>query len=98
MGGLQGIGEFVVGHRFDLAAGQDVVGFQTSLTAHLAGNEIVVAGEDFHSDAVLLESFDCLGCRHLRWIEEGHITLENQVALILLGNQWQRVQVLVGDS
>ena len=44
VGGLQGIGEFVVGHRFDLAAEQDIVGFQTYLTAHLAGNEIVVAG------------------------------------------------------
>ena len=83
---------------FDLAAEQDIVGFQTYLTAHLAGNEIFLAGEDFHSDAVFLESFDRLGCRHLRWIEEGYITLEDQVALILLGNQRLRVQVLVGDS
>ena len=91
-----GFGEFVVGHRFDLAAEEDIVGFQAYLPADLAGHEIVVAGEDFHGDAVLLQRVDRLGCRVLRRIEKGDITLEDQVALILLGNQRLRCRGACG--
>ena len=47
-----GFGEFVVGHRLDLAAEENVVGVQADLPADLAGHEVVVAGQDFDGDAV----------------------------------------------
>ena len=39
----------------DLVAGDDLVVVETDAPAHVAGDEIVVAGQDLHGDAVALE-------------------------------------------
>ena len=45
---------------------------ETDLTADVLGNELVVAGEDLHHDAVAAERAERLGDSLHRRIEEGH--------------------------
>ena len=58
---------------------------QAHLVADLAGDEIVVAGQYFHDDAVLLQRGDGLGGGFLGRIQKGDVALENQVRFVRLG-------------
>ena len=95
---LRGHCQFVVGHRFDLGAQENVVGIKPHLTADFAGNQIIVAGQDFHGDAVSLQRLDSLCGRVLRGIEEGDVAFEDQVALVLFIDERLIAQMLVGDG
>ena len=52
--------------------------------ADLAGNEVVVAGQDLHGDPVVLERLDRCHGGLLRWIQKGDVAREDQLRLVVL--------------
>ena len=79
-----GLGQFGVGHGFHLPAQQHALGRQAHFLADLAADQFVVAGENLHRDAVLLQRQDGRRRGLLGRIEEGHVALEDQVVLVVL--------------
>ena len=74
--------QLLVVHLFDLAAAQQTIGFQPDVPAHFGGHQLVVAGEDFHRDAVLFQRRQRRRGAFLRRIEEGDVAFEDQIRLI----------------
>ena len=99
------VGKLIVGHLLDLAAEQHELGGQPDLLADLAGDQIVVAGDDLDRDAVALQGLDGRRGGLLGRIEEGDIAVQDQVALVGLGvgrgvarDDAARRDVLAGDG
>ena len=63
-------------------AEQDFFGIKADFAADLARDKIVVAGEHFHCDAVLVQSGDGFGCRLLGRVEKCQIAGQHQVVFI----------------
>ena len=74
--------ERAVGHALDLVAPDDAGTVEADLTAHVLGDQLVVAGEDLHHDAVAAERAECLGDALHRRIEEGHEAGEHELTLV----------------
>jgi hypothetical protein len=55
---LRRLGQFGIGHFLHVAAQQHGVGGEAHVLAHLAADELVVAGEDFYRHAVLVKGLD----------------------------------------
>jgi hypothetical protein len=53
---------------------QDVVRGQTNLLADAAGNDVIIAGQDFCANVVLPEFAQSLRCGVLGRIQKGHIS------------------------
>jgi hypothetical protein len=49
------LGQFWIGHSLYIAAQEHGVGREAHVLAHLAANEVVVSGQDFHRYAVLVK-------------------------------------------
>jgi hypothetical protein len=79
---LGGVGELCVRHFLDVVAQNDELRQQSDFLADLAGNEVVVTGDDLDRDGVVLERPDGRGGALLRRIEKRHVTVENEVALV----------------
>ena len=93
VGLLNRLGQFLVGHCLDLAAEKYVIRVQAYFAADLARDEIVVPSQDFDSDAVVLQRLDRRASAVFRRIEEGNVTLEDQLALVILVDQ----RIVAGD-
>ena len=84
---LGGLGEFGVGHFLDVAAEEHGVGGEADVLADLAADELVIAGEDFHGDAVFVQGGEGAGGGLLGRVEESDIAFEDEVALVLLSRK-----------
>ena len=69
------LGQFGIGHGFDLPAQQHAVGGQADLLADLAAYQLVVAGEGLDRDAVVLQGQDGRGRGFLGRVEESDVAL-----------------------
>ena len=74
--------ELGVGHRLDRTAEQQPRGIQADVPAHLAGDQLVVAGEDLDRDAVGAEGGDRRGGRLLGRVEEGDESAQDHVVFV----------------
>ena len=74
--------ERAVGHALDLVAADDAGTVEADLTADVLGDQLVVAGEDLHHDAVAAERAERLGDAFHRRIEEGHEAGEHELTLV----------------
>ncbi len=95
----------LVGHLLDVGAQQDELGREPDLLADLAGDEIVVAGDDLDRDAVALQRLDGRRGGLLGRVEERDVAVQDQVALVGLavgrgvaGDDAARLDVLAGDG
>jgi len=75
--------ESAVGHALDLVAGDDAGTVEADLTADVLGDELVVAGEDLHHNAVAAERVERLGDSLHRRIEEGHEAGKYELTLVV---------------
>ena len=69
----------------DFAAQHDAHGFEPHVAADLGGNHGIVAGKNFHCDAVLAQQPQRFGSRLFRRIEERDETRKNQPAFVGVG-------------
>jgi len=76
--------QFLVGHLLHGIAQQHGVGIESHVTADLAADQVVVAGQNLYCHTMLVQRFDGGGCGSLGRVEKGHIPLQNQTTLILL--------------
>ena len=77
-----GLRQLVVVHGLNLRTQEDLAGVELHLAADLARDDIVVAGQDLHRHALLRQRRDGRPGALLRWIEEGDVTEQRQVALV----------------
>ena len=98
VGGLDGLGQLRVGHGLDLAAEHDLLGIDADLGADLAGDEVVVAGQDLDGHAVLAQGGDGFGGGVLGRVEEGEVAGQDQVGLVGLGIGGLLLDFLGGDG
>src|SRR5689334_22994202 len=75
--GINGLRQSSVGHRFHLAAEQNLVGVDPHFAANFSGDEVIIAGENFDSDTVVAESFDGFGGRVFGRVEKSEIASED---------------------
>ena len=95
--GFHGLGQLRVGHRFHLAADQDFFRVNADFAAYLAGDEVVVAGQNLDRHPMLPQSLDGLGRGVLGGIEEREVSGQNQIALVGLGKGGLIAELLCGD-
>ena len=81
---LDRLGELRVGHAFDLAAEQDLIGLNADFLAYFARDEIIVTGQDFDGHAMLPENGDGLGGGVFRWIQKSQAAGQYLVGFISL--------------
>ena len=81
-----------VGHVFHLAAEQDFLRVDADFAAHLARDEVVVAGEHFHRHAVLPQRGDGLGGGILGRVEKREVAGQDQFAFVGLGERGLRAE------
>ena len=95
VGGLRQLG--IVELR-DPAAEQDLARRELDLVADLAGDDLVVAGEHLHLDAVQAQRGDRLARALFRRIEKRDVAKQREIALVIdrIGRLC-RLNLLVGD-
>ena len=79
------VGEFrqrVVAHILDFGTEHDAIDLEADVLAYLAGDDVVIAGENLDLTRRLGELRDSLGGAFLRGIEEGDIAEQRQAALV----------------
>ena len=72
-------------------------GLKADFVAHLARHQIVVAGEDFDHDAMLLQGGNGGAGGVFGRIQEGDVAFEDQIAFVGLGISGALVQFLARD-
>ena len=95
---LDFLGELLVGHVFHLAAEQDFFRVNADFAAHLARDEVVVAGQHLHRHAVLPQRGDGLGGGVLGRIEKREIAGQDQSAFVGLGERGLRAEFFRGHG
>ena len=69
----------------DVKSEQHRVGHEPDIPAHLAADELIVAGEDFNADAMLVERRQRAGRGALGRIQECDVPSEHELPLVLFG-------------
>src|ERR1035438_3553373 len=83
--GLLGrIGQLGIGHFLDVRAQQHGIGRKSHVLAHLAADQIVVAGENLNSDAMLVKGLDGRSRGVLGRVQKRDVPFEHKVAFIIL--------------
>ena len=78
------LGQFGVGHFLDFVAQQHRVGEEADVAAHLAADQVVVAGKDLHGNAMLVKRFNCRCSGGFGRVEECDISLQHKIVFIIL--------------
>jgi hypothetical protein len=87
-----------VAHLFDFGAERDAVHLEANLAADLAGDNLIVAGENLDRDARLIERGDGGAGAFLRRVEKGDVAEQRQTGLVIDRIAWLGMgDFLVGD-
>ena len=76
------LSQLVIGERFNVAPHHHVTRVQPHFMAHFRRHQLAVAGKYFHGDTARLQRFQRRGGGLFRRIEEGDITLEDQIGFV----------------
>ena len=72
----------VVAHALDICSQEDAICRQADFLADLSRDQVVVAGHYLDANPMLLQHLNGCGCGLFRRVEECHISIEDQVALV----------------
>ncbi len=78
------IRQFRVRHLLHGLAQEHRIGLKAHVPAHLAADQVIIAGKDLHSYAVLVQRLDCDCRRALGRVEKCNVPFQHEVALVLL--------------
>src|SRR5215469_164918 len=96
---LQPFRQLLIGHLVEVAAEQDVIGHHANLTADLARDDVVIAGQDLHSDPGARQRSD-RGAGTLLWrVKKSDEAQQRQAGFILyLITRPRRGKLVIGDA